>query len=40
MPTLKTVKGKHIVTYKGKEMAFLDLSVAWRVAYSLYQLNK
>lgn len=40
MLTLKTFKGKHIVTYKGKEFAFMDLSVAWRVAYGLYQLNK
>ena len=40
MLTLKTFKGKHIVTYEGEEMAFTDLSVAWRVAYAFYQLNK
>lgn len=40
MVTLKTEGRKHIVTYKGKVMAFMDLGVALRVAHALYQLNK
>lgn len=40
MITLKTKGRKHIVTYEGEEMAFTDLSVAWRVAYAFYQLKK
>ena len=40
MITLKSKGRKHIVTYKGEEMAFMDLSVALRVAHALYQLNK
>lgn len=40
MLTLKTVKGRHIVTYNGEEMAFKDLRIAWKVAKGFYQLNK
>ena len=40
MPTLKTVKGKHIVTYDGVEMEYESLTEALKVAYALYQLNK
>lgn len=40
MLTFKTVKGKHIITYNGEEMAFTELNVALKVAYNFYQLEK
>ena len=41
MLTLKTVKGKHIITCNGVEFNDLkSLSQAFKVAYAFYQINK
>lgn len=40
MPTLKTVKGKHIITYNGVERECKSLKEAWREAFAFYKLNK
>ena len=35
MLTFKTVKGKHVITYKGVTLEFDVLSDAWRAIFAL-----
>ena len=40
MITLKTIKGKPILTIKGRKYELKSLDEAWYVAYTLRFLNK